>query len=154
MEFRRETIYTRKPLIVDEAPNLMKVSKLSTIIVIAACEGMISTYKPSYELSWDKPKQTLLSTLNYCLHLRFKKLLRQYKANGVALQWQISDDFNAAAFDWSKLDPFCDQLERYAGPRSDEIIETVSVLSKQPAPSNRSGTRINGSALPLVRHTR
>lgn len=35
--------------------------------------------------------------------------------------------------DWSKLDPFCDQLERYAGPRSDEIIETVSVLSKQPA---------------------
>ena len=44
-----------------------------------------------------------------------------------------SDDFNAAAFDWSKLDPFCDQLERYAGPRSDEIIETVSVLSKQPA---------------------
>ena len=41
-----ETIYTRKLLIVDEAPNLMKVSKLSTS-VIAACEGMISTYKPS-----------------------------------------------------------------------------------------------------------
>ena len=50
-----ETIYTRKLLIVDEAPNLMKVSKLSTS-VIAACEGMISTYKPSYELGWDKPK--------------------------------------------------------------------------------------------------
>ena len=127
-----ETIYTRKLLIVDEAPNLMKVSKLSTS-VIAACEGMISTYKPSYELSWDKPKQTLLSTLNYSLRIPFQKLLRQYKANGSRIAMATSDDFNAAAFDWSKLDPFCDQLERYAGPRSDEIIETVSVLSKQPA---------------------
>ena len=127
-----ETIYTRKLLIVDEAPNLMKVSKLSTS-VIAACEGMISTYKPSYELSWDKPKQTLLSTLNYSLRIPFQKLLRQYKANGSRIAMATSDDFNAAAFDWSKLDPFCDQLEHYAGPRSDEIIETVSVLSKQPA---------------------
>lgn len=127
-----EMIYTRKLLIVDEAPNLMKVSKLSTS-VIAACEGMISTYKPSYELSWDKPKQTLLSTLNYSLRIPFQKLLRQYKANGSRIAMATSDDFNAAAFDWSKLDPFCDQLEHYAGPRSDEIIETVSVLSKQPA---------------------
>ena len=127
-----ETIYTRKLLIVDEAPNLMKVSKLSTS-VIAACEGMISTYKPSYELGWDKPKQTLLSTLNYSLRIPFQKLLRQYKANGSRIAMATSDDFNAAAFDWSKLDPFCDQLEHYAGPRSDEIIETVSVLSKQPA---------------------
>ncbi len=127
-----ETIYTRKLLIVDEAPNLMKVSKLSTS-VIAACEGMISTYKPSYKLSWDKPKQTLLSTLNYSLRIPFQKLLRQYKANGSCIAVATSDDFNAAAFDWSKLDPFCDQLERYAGPRSDEIIEAVSVLSKQPA---------------------
>lgn len=127
-----ETIYTRKLLIVDEAPNLMKVSKLSTS-VIAACEGMISTHEPSYNLSWDKQKQTLLSTLNYSLRIPFQKLLRQYKANGSRIAVTTSDDFNAAAFDWSKLDPFCDQLERYAGPRSDEIIETVSVLSKQPA---------------------
>ena len=127
-----ETIYTRKLLIVDEAPNLMKVSKLSTS-VIAACEGMISTHEPSYNLSWDKQKQTLLSTLNYSLRIPFQKLLRQYKANGSRIAVTTSDDFNAAAFDWSKLDPFCDQLEHYAGPRSDEIIETVSVLSKQPA---------------------
>ena len=127
-----ETIYTRKLLIVDEAPNLMKVSKLSTS-VIAACEGMISTHEPSYNLSWDKQKQTLLSTLNYSLRIPFQKLLRQYKANGSRIAMATSDDFNAAAFDWSKLDPFCDQLEHYAGPRSDEIIETVSVLSKQPA---------------------
>ena len=139
-----ETIYTRKLLIVDEAPNLMKVSKLSTS-VIAACEGMISTYKPSYELSWDKPKQTLLSTLNYSLRIPFQKLLRQYKANGSRIAMATSDDFNAAAFDWSKLDPFCDQLERYAGQRS---VKAARCLS------NRSGTRINGSALPLVRHTR
>ena len=138
-----ETIYTRKLLIVDEAPNLMKVSKLSTS-VIAACEGMISTYKPSYELSWDKPKQTLLSTLNYSLRIPFQKLLRQYKANGSRIAMATSDDFNAAAFDWSKLDPFCDQLEHYAGPRSDEIIETVSVLSKQPLPIKSVRTRING----------
>ena len=127
-----ETIYTRKLLIVDEAPNLMKVSKLSTS-VIAACEGMISTHEPSYNLSWDKQKQTLLSTLNYSLRIPFQKLLRQYKANGSRIAVTTSDDFNAAAFDWSKLDPFCDQLERYAGSRSDEIIETVSVLSKQPS---------------------
>ena len=127
-----ETIYTRKLLIVDEAPNLMKVSKLSTS-VIAACEGMISTHEPSYKLSWDKQKQTLLSTLNYSLRIPFQKLLRQYKANGSRIAVAASDDFKAAAFDWSKLHLFCDQLERYAGPRSDEIIETVSVLSKQPA---------------------
>lgn len=30
-----ETIYTRKLLIVDEAPNLMKVSKLSTSVIAA-----------------------------------------------------------------------------------------------------------------------
>ena len=127
-----ETFYTRKLLIVDEAPNLMKVSKLSTS-VIAACEEMISTHKPSYDLYFDKEKRTLLNDLNFSLRIPFQKLLRQYKANGNRIAVATSDDFNAAAFDWSKLDPFCDQLERYAGPRSDEIIETVSVLSKQPS---------------------
>lgn len=127
-----ETIYTRKLLIVDEAPNLMKVSKLSTS-VIASCEEMISTHKPSYDLYFDKEKRTLLNDLNFSLRIPFQKLLRQYKANGNRIAMATSDDFNAAAFDWSRLDPFCDQLEHYAGPRSNEIIETVSVLSKQPS---------------------
>lgn len=107
-----ETIYTRKLLIVDEAPNLMKVSKLSTS-VIAACEGMISTYKPSYELSWDKPKQTLLSTLNYSLRIPFQKLLRQYKANGSRIarqhrtismrQHSIGASWIRSAISWSAM---------------------------------------------------
>ena len=127
-----KTIYTRKLLIVDEAPNLMKVSKLSTS-VIAACEEMISTHKPSYDLYFDKEKRTLLNDLNFSLRIPFQKLLRQYKANGNRIAVATPDDLQETAFDWSKLYLFCDQLERYAGPRSDDIIKTISVLSKQPA---------------------
>ena len=101
--------------------------------MIAACEGMISTYKPSYEAGLGQAKTDAAEHAELFAPYSVSKLLRRYKANGSRIPMATSDDFNAAAFDWSKLDPFCDQLERYAGPRSDEIIETVSVLSKQPA---------------------
>ena len=127
-----ETIYTRKLLIVDEAPNLMKVSTLSTS-VIAGCEGMISTHEPSYNPGFDKQKRTLLNDLNFLLRIPFQKLLRQYKANGIRIAMATPDNLGEKEFDWSKLYLFCDQLERYAGPRSDDIIETIGTLSKQPA---------------------
>lgn len=127
-----KTIYTRKLLIVDEAPNLMKVSTLSTS-VIADCEGMISTYEPSYNPILDKQKRALLRELNFSLRMPFQRLLRQYNTKGISVAVSTPNDLEEEGFDWSKLYLFCDQLERYAGLRSDDIIETISVLSKQPA---------------------
>ena len=113
---------------------------------------MILDVQTQLQLGWE-PKQTLLSTLNYSPVFRFKNCFGSIKSgsrsNGQHRRFQCG------SIRLSKLDPFCDQLSAMPVRVPDEIIETVSVIVKAARwPSNRSGTRINGSALLSVRHTR